>query len=227
MSACAFFDVDHTLINGSTGTELAKEGIKRGIIPLGLFFRIPLLYAQYRLGGFNPKDLESILYHIEGVETREMREMGRNVFEKVLVKRLFRDAVDALEYERSRGRTPVLATSSLEYVVEPIAEFLEVETIISTEVETDNGVITGKFKDDPAFGKGKHRKVFRYLEENNFRPEECSFYSDSYYDLPLLERVGEPVVVNPDRRLRRTARDRKWRITRFSRTLAEEHSLET
>jgi len=215
----AFFDVDHTILNGSTGTEITKEGVRSGIVPFTVLLRIPWLFLKYRLGGFDIGVLEHMLRLLEGVRIDEIGAMGRRVFARTLEGKIFREALDLMEEERRLGREAVLATSSLDYAVQPLAEYLGVNEIISTSLETKEGVITGRFTGIPAFGPGKHRKTLRYLEEKGVEAGECSFYTDSYYDMPLLERVGKPVAVNPDRRLRREAERRGWRIMRFTRTL--------
>ncbi|MFP4268022.1 MAG: HAD family hydrolase [Spirochaetaceae bacterium] len=220
MKSCAFFDVDHTLINGSTGTETAKEAVKTGIIPPLMLLRIPMLYLKYRTGFFAPSILEKLLCFLEGMHIEELRKLGSKVFEKSLSPRIFTEAVSAVEYERGLGREVVLATSSLACIVEPLADYLGVEKIIATEIETKEGRITGRFEGVPAFGEGKHRKTAVFMKDAGIDPEKCSFYSDSHYDLPLLKRVGEPAAVNPDRRLRREAERRNWRIYNYKATLS-------
>lgn len=220
MKSCAFFDVDHTLIKGSTGTETAKEAVKTGIIPSSVLLRIPLLYLKYRTGFFAPSILERLLCFLEGMHIEEIRNLGSRVFEKSVSPRIYTDAVKAVEYERSLGREVVLATSSLGCIVEPLADYLGVEKIIATEIETKEGRVTGRFDGVPAFGEGKHRKTAEYMKETGIDPGKCSFYTDSHYDLPLLRRIGEPAAVNPDRRLRREAERQNWRIFNYTATLS-------
>ncbi|MFO7850015.1 MAG: HAD-IB family hydrolase [Spirochaetia bacterium] len=222
MKSCAFFDVDHTLIKGSTGTETAKEAVRTGIIPTSVLLKIPLLYLKYRIGFFAPSILERLLRFLEGMHIEEIRELGNRVFEKSLSEKVFIDAVETVERERSLGREVVLATSSLGCIVEPLADYLEVGRIIATEIETEGGVVTGYFDGAPAFGEGKQKKTEVYMREEGIDPGRCSFYTDSYYDLPLLKKIGEPAAVNPDRRLRKEAERRHWRIYRFSATVSGE-----
>ncbi len=214
MESFAFFDVDHTIIDGSTGTELAVEGVKRGLIPLSLLLRVPLLYLRYRIGGFDAGVLEELVFKMRGLRIADIREVSKRVFERRLRRRGFAEVLRLVESERRGGRRLVLASSSLDCAVEPLAEALGIDTIIATRVEVDAGYLTGRFRGEPAFGEGKHRKALALLEESAVSASSCSFYSDSYYDLPLLELVGDPVAVNPDRRLARVAGRRSWPIYR-------------
>ncbi len=222
MGGYAFFDIDHTLIDGSTGAELTKEGFKTGMVPLSVLLRIPVLYAGYRLGVFDPSVLEKLLLILKGVPDQKLREMARRVFEEGVKEKLYRGGIEAMERERRRGREVVFASSSINYAVKPLAEYFGIKHYICTYIELKDGRATGRLDGIPAFASGKHRRTLDFLIERGADPADCSFYSDSHYDLPLLELVGEPVAVNPDRRLRRKAKARGWRIEDYSTLAAEE-----
>ena len=110
------------------------------------------------------------------------------------------------------GRSVVLATSSLDFIVDPIARYLGVEGVLATTLQFVNGACTGQMDGVPMFRKEKRERVLEFLQARGVNPSDCSFFSDSIYDLPLLESVGRPVAVNPDFRLRRIAKERGWRI---------------
>jgi putative phosphoserine phosphatase/1-acylglycerol-3-phosphate O-acyltransferase len=219
VSGWAIFDVDHTLIDGSTGVELLRAGIRRNLISFRLLLSVPYMYMKYRFGNFDPRSLHSSLAGLEGFRMDELKELSEEVFHQRIRRRIFKGAVEAIRSERARGRTVVLATSSVECAVRPLARYLEVDRVISSRFEVHDGRLTGRFHDAPAFGREKHRKVERMVAEHGGLLEESSFYSDSYHDLPLLEEVGEPVAVNADPRLSRTAARLGWQQRRFRRYL--------
>lgn len=104
-------------------------------------------------------------------------------------------------------------TGASPYAARPLARRLGIPHVVASELEVDpNGLFTGRFVDPLCYGKGKIVRATRLAEEHGFVLGESTFYSDSYTDLPLLEAVAEPVIVNPDPRLERVARKRGWRI---------------
>jgi putative phosphoserine phosphatase/1-acylglycerol-3-phosphate O-acyltransferase len=219
MSGWAIFDVDHTLLDGSTGVELLRAGYRRSLIPLPLFLSVPYLYLKYRFGSFDPRSFDSSMNGLAGLRMDTLCDLAEEVFRRRLRRRIYRGAVEAIRGEQGRGRSVVLATSSVECAVRPLARFLQVDRLICSRFEVEEGALTGRFREPPAFGREKHRKVERMLEEQGGNLEECSFYSDSYHDMPLLEEVGRPVAVNPDYRLSRAAAKRGWEQRRFRRYL--------
>ena len=97
----------------------------------------------------------------------------------------------------------------------PLAGFLGIDTVLATALEFLGEECTGRVAGIPMLGQEKRERVLRFISEAGEDPKECAFYSDSIFDVPLLESVGHPVAVNPDLRLRRVARSRGWRILSF------------
>jgi HAD superfamily hydrolase (TIGR01490 family) len=122
----------------------------------------------------------------------------------------------AVETHRRRGDVLAIVTGATPYTTRPLARLLGIEHVVASELEVDN---RGRFTGRPAlplcYGVGKIERASRLAEARGFRLEESTFYSDSFTDLPLLEHVAEPIVVNPDARLARVARKRGWRIERW------------
>jgi HAD superfamily hydrolase (TIGR01490 family) len=147
--------------------------------------------------------------------------LSAEIFEQKLKPRLYAGAVRLIEEERKTGRTVVLATSAPESIVRPVAMYLGVDDVVATRFEVRDGKLTGRFDGLPAFGEGKQDKVCAFAEERQADLNCCSFYSDSHYDLPLLMSVKEPVAVNPDRKLRRTAEKQGWKILKFRKVLGK------
>jgi HAD superfamily hydrolase (TIGR01490 family) len=123
------------------------------------------------------------------------------------------DRVDAL---KARGISVWFATSSVDFLVQPIVDRLGADGLIASQLEFQDGISTGRFEGRPAFGIEKLRRVKEQADRLAVDLRDCSFYSDSVHDLPLLEAVGTPVAVNPDFRLKKIARQRGWEILRCS-----------
>jgi HAD superfamily hydrolase (TIGR01490 family) len=207
-----FFDVDHTLTRRSSGGRFVAEAMRRSVLPRRLLLLLPWYSLTYRLGLFRPGAYERGFPSLRGVARSTLERIARESFEGALKSDLFPAAVQLVKKLQAGGRRVVLATSSLDLIVQPLAEFLGVDGVLATELEFADGSCTGHFVGTPMFRGGKRERVLSFLEKEGVPPSDCSFYSDSIYDLPLLESVGAPVVVNPDFRLRRVARRRGWKI---------------
>ncbi len=121
-----------------------------------------------------------------------------------------------MERHRAQGDLLAIVTGATPYVARPLARRLRMEHVVTSELEVDDrGCFTGRPVDPLCIGEGKVVRTERLARALGFRVDEATFYSDSLTDLPLLERVKEPIVVNPDPRLRRIARRRGWKIERW------------
>jgi len=194
------FDLDHTLIRKAAS-----------------LIRLPFFMGLYRMGCLKSDIIERELPFLEGISREKMHELGEIAFEKKIKNSVFPEAKELLDDLKAAGHELLLATSSFYCSIEVIAEHLGFDRIICSNLEFDaDNMCTGKTIGKPAFGKYKQEKVHEYLQEKKISLEECSFYSDSSHDLPLLEKVGNPIAVNPDKKLRNRAKEAGWKILNFS-----------
>jgi HAD superfamily hydrolase (TIGR01490 family) len=211
-----FFDVDHTIIRGSSGVLFLLKGARLGVFPLWILAYIPFFFLQYSAGRLWGDPREWHFPVLAGRSFRELEEVSRSSFRrmKTLVYPQARALIEAL---RGQGRTVVLATSSLDLIVRPLAKYLGIEEVIATTLEFDGDRCTGRFAEQPLFKDKKREKVYDFIQSRGASWQDCSFYTDSVHDIALLESVADPVAVNPDRRLRGIAKRRGWRIVKFHR----------
>ncbi len=214
------FDVDHTITRRSSGRCFVMLGVRMGLLPLSFYLSLPYYYLKYRVGGPLFGDMGKDLLgrgfpELIDKSVEEIERVSRQSFEEELIRDIFPQAFELIRNLKTVGRRVVLATSSIDIVIRPLAEYLGVEDVIATRLEFKHGICTGRFLSAPLFGEEKKRRVVEYLESLEYRLDDCSFYSDSFHDLPLLGAVGRPVAVNPDIRLRKIARQRNWDILRF------------
>ncbi|MBN1836416.1 MAG: HAD-IB family hydrolase [Spirochaetales bacterium] len=209
-----FFDLDHTLIAGSSAVSFLLHGIRGRVFPVTAALFVPLFYVRYRLGLINPEAETWSFSVLHGISRPVLEEVAREGF-RGLRERIYPQARALIAARRARGREVVLATSSIAIAVRPLAEELGITEVIASRLELQGERCTGRFVEPPLLGQQKKRRVLGYLDERGVQPEACGFYTDSISDLPLLEAVGEPVAVNPDPRLRRLARSRGWSVLRF------------
>jgi HAD superfamily hydrolase (TIGR01490 family) len=207
-----FFDVDHTITDGSTGRRFAQAAVRRGVVKFRYLALIPLSYVLYRLGGGGASIFEGEFAVLCGIEKALFEEIGRDVFARKTSKALRPEMRKLIESIKADGGEVVLATSSLDFIVRPLAELLGIDAVLASELEYEDGRCTGRIAGKPLFGHAKRDAVLAYARGRGVALADCAFYSDSIHDLPLLLEVGEPVAVAPDRRLRREAEARGWSI---------------
>jgi HAD superfamily hydrolase (TIGR01490 family) len=216
MAGIDFFDVDHTLTRRSSGSRFLAAAMRRGVLPHRLLLLLPWYSLTYRLGLFRPGAYEKGFPYMRGIPRATLEEVARESFERALKGDLFPETVEIVHRLRAQGRRVMLATSSLDIIVQPLASFLNVDGLLATALEFEGGACTGRLAGMPMFRREKKQRVLAFIAAEGVPARNCSFYSDSINDLPLLEAVGTPVAVNPDFRLRRIARRRGWTIRNVS-----------
>jgi HAD superfamily hydrolase (TIGR01490 family) len=218
------FDVDHTVTKRSTGGSFARHAIREGMVSRAFLAALPFWYLRYRTGAMDVDDLSRGMPALKGLARDDLLRVSREAFEDRISGGIFRWTEVLIRRLLDAGRPVFLATSSLEIVVRPLADHLGVRDVISTRLEFRDGKCTGHFLSGPAFGREKLDMVVGYLRAYGLEPADCAFFSDSAFDLPLLEASGFPVAVNPDSRLAATARRTGWPIIRFREIVSDSSS---
>ncbi|MGM0576549.1 MAG: HAD family hydrolase [Myxococcota bacterium] len=212
----AFFDMDLTLVGANTGKLWVRDAFRRGEVGALTMGRLMFAALRYRLGLMDPGPLmHQAAETLAGTPESALSARCEVFFEEEVRPRILRRAVDRLRRHRRRGHRIVLLSASTPYVVGRLGEHLEVEHVLCTRLEVQEGVLTGRLSDRACYGEGKLHAASRFAVERGASLESSWFYTDSIHDLPLLEVVGNPVAVNPDPRLERVARRRGWPVEDF------------
>lgn len=208
----AVFDIDHTITRHSTGEYFLLEACRRHILPWRLILSVPKVYFQYRFGHIEWDNWGGAIAGIQGIRLDLLEELSELAFRKYHLRYLHREIHDIIRDYKQRGIPVLLATSSVDIFVQPLADYLEVDGLLATRLEFADGQTTGRLEGKPVFGREKLQRINSELQLRGLTPADCAFYSDSIHDLPLLEASGRPVAVNPDFRLKKTARKHGWQI---------------
>lgn len=219
MAAAAFFDLDRTLLRRSSALALAGSFRDRGLISRRQMLHAAgwqLLFVARGAGHEAVRRAaEDGLRVLEGYTPGELRELVAEAMEPVLRPLVYAEPLRLVEQHRERGERVYIVSATLQEIVEAIAEELEFDGALGTTCEVADGRYTGRpVRALHAAAKGEFLREF--AEREGLDLEECTAYSDSHTDLPFLEAVGHPVVVNPDRELRRIAAERGWPVLEFS-----------
>lgn len=217
--AAAFFDLDRTLLLGGSGPIVSAGLRKRGILGPERFGVERLLFGVFDTIG---ETLPSMLLTRQGARAAkgwlrsEVRAAGADVA-PTLAAAVEPYARQAIEDHRANGRKVVLATTTPLDVIEPLGELLGLDAVLATRYRVDDedrydGTIDGEF----VWSRGKARMAEVWARANQIELADSFAYSDSFYDVPLLSKVGHPVAVNPDPKLFVYAKARSWSIVWFN-----------
>ncbi|MFO7181000.1 MAG: HAD family hydrolase [Pseudomonadota bacterium] len=213
----ALFDMDRTLLATDTASLYTRYRRDRGEVGALEVVRVGYWLLQYTLGIIDAERVaRRALRDFAGKSESTLIETTEEWFETYVQKHVRDAARRAVERHRASGDVLAIVTGATPYAARPLARVLGIEHVVASELEVDaRGCLTGRPLDPICYGQGKVTRAERLAERLGFRLEEAVFYSDSITDLPLLERVGTPVAVCPDRRLARVAASRGWRIERW------------
>jgi HAD superfamily hydrolase (TIGR01490 family) len=219
MAAAAFFDLDRTLIRRSSALALAGPLRRRGLISRRRLVASALWQLLFTARGVGPERVrtaaEDGMRLLAGFPVDEMREVVAEAMEPVLRPLFYAEPLRLLEQHRARGERTYVVSATLQEIVERIAADLGFDGAVGSTCEIVDGVYTGRSL-RAVHGDVKASAVRELAAEHGFDLAASTAYSDSASDLPFLEAVGHPVVVNPDARLRRIAAERGWPLLRFA-----------
>lgn len=217
----AFFDVDNTLVCGSTSILFGKVAFAGGAIKRRDIWRFAYEQIMFvRRGEKNSKmaDFKDRALSItKGHPVKELMDLMPKVYQEEIKPRLWPGTVRAVKEHLALGHEVWLITAAPVELAEQIAKDLGATGALGTVVGQKDGVLTGELVGDPLHGQAKRSAAKKLAKERNISLGRSFAYSDSVNDLPLLTLVGNPVVVNPDKALKRYADAAGWQILRFKR----------
>lgn len=213
----AFFDLDKTLIPGSSLFLLARGLYDRDMFRVRDLLRFGWGQMMFRLRGERPKKIEesrqSSLDFVTGRSRSELIQWGREIAEERILPRVYEDIVRVIDGHKERGYRTYLVTAAPIELAETIGAALGMDGAAGTVAEVDDaGYYTGRLVGEPLHGPVKAKAVAELAAEHDLDLQECAAYSDSINDLPLLESVGFPHAVNPEGELRRIALREGWPV---------------
>ncbi len=218
----AIFDLDNTLLGGDSDHAWGEFLIAQGLVDADTHrARNDAFYRQYQDGTLRIADYVAFAAEpIAGLSPERLQTLHEQFMRSHVSPMQLPAATRLLEQHRQSGDYCLIITATNRFITEPIAHWLGVDDLIATELETVDGIYTGRMQGVPCFQDGKVIRLTEWLQRHNAARSDAGilalsdsvFYSDSFNDLPLLEQAEEAVAVDPDERLRDTAMQRGWRI---------------
>jgi HAD superfamily hydrolase (TIGR01490 family) len=218
VSSAAFFDLDRTLIRRSSALALAGPFRRAGVIGRRQLVKAALWQLLFAARGASAdtvrKAAEDGLMILRGFSLAEMETLVRESLEPILKPLVYPEALGLLREHHARGERVYVVSATLQEIIEPLAIDLGFDGALGSVCEVEDGRFTGRVA-RACHGPGKASALRELAAREGLDLSASTAYSDSASDLPFLEAVGNPVVVNPDKELRRVAEDRGWPILRF------------
>jgi HAD superfamily hydrolase (TIGR01490 family) len=217
--AAAFFDLDKTIIAKSSTLAYGPSFYRNGLISRGDAVRGAVAQLLFTRHGASHDRMEQIRAQVSqlcrGWPAERVREIVARHLDELIVPYVYDEARALLDAHRAAGEDVIIVSTSGDEMVSPIGALLGAALVIATRMEIAEGCYTGHIE-FYAYGPAKAERVRELARERGYRLADCSAYSDSITDLPMLEAVGHPHAVNPDRALRRLAQLRGWPVLAFS-----------
>lgn len=219
--SAAFFDLDRTLMSGSSAYYFGKAAYREGLLPIKRLLVDGTGALAFRLFGASDEQSEAvrdrILATVAGVEAQTLTDLAPQVIEELLP-RIKPEANALLDMHREAGRDVYIISASPIEIVGELARALEITGGLGTQSEIVDGIYTGQLAAPFCYGEGKADVIRRLAGEQGYDLRRSYSYSDSASDLPMMQLVGHPVAVNPDRSLMAIAHRRGWPVVEFNRT---------
>ena len=219
-NSAAFFDLDRTLMSGSSVFYFGRAAYREGMLPLPRLLADAANGIAFKLFGASDEKSEQvrdrILESVAGTEAQALRNLAPAVTEELLGK-IRPEAQALLDMHEEAGRDVWIISASPIEVVGELAKALEIAGAMGTESEIVDGCYTGKLAAPFCYGEGKAEHIRKLAAERGYDLAHCYSYSDSASDLPMMQIVGHPVAVNPDRAMEAVAHRRGWPIVEFNR----------
>jgi HAD superfamily hydrolase (TIGR01490 family) len=217
--AAAFFDLDRTLMAGSSGMHFGRAAYRTGMVRRRQLLRWGVDHFLFRLRGSTDERTEQLLAEVKellaGVPERDIARMAPDLLAGILP-RIYPQMIDEVRSHQDAGRPTFIVSAAGNELVALLARVLGMEGGIGTAYAVDAaGRLTGELDGPFMYGEGKVEAMRRFAGDHDIDLSGSWAYSDSVSDLPMLRAVGNPVAVNPDDELAAIARHEGWRVMRF------------
>ena len=209
----AFFDLDKTIIPFDSGSKLAWNAYKNGVMRTRDLFEGLFLALLYKMDlKDNLQIVEDMVAWLKGVSEHRIEDLSNQLVKKRLLGSIRPMIIKEIERHRKLGAEIVLLSAALPYICKPMAKHLKIKRVISSHLEVIAGKFTGKPLGHLCFGIEKKHKAIDFCKQHNFDISEAYYYGDSFSDSDVLESVGNPICVVPEKKLLKRAMQRKWTI---------------
>jgi HAD superfamily hydrolase (TIGR01490 family) len=223
LRGAAFFDLDKTIIARSSSLAFSRPFYREGLLNRRAVLRSAYAQFVFAIGGADHDQMErlreALQQMVAGWNVQQVNDVVEETLHELIDPMVYDEAVELIEEHHAAGRDVIIVSSSGTEVVRPIGDMLGADHVVATRMVVEDGNYTGEIE-YYAYGETKAEAIRELAEEHGYDLEQSYAYSDSVTDVPMLESVGHPYAVNPDRGLRRHAEEHEWPVLRFQTPVA-------
>jgi len=212
-SYIAFYDLDHTILDGNSATHLVMEARKRGVMSEKQYSHAVWLSLLYKLGLGDPtRMINRMLYWLKGLKEDDILALTEEIFDSTIKDTIRPEILETIREHRSKNGSVVLLSSATNPICQPVTQYMGLDAMICTRLESHGGILTGHTLGKLVYGLEKKVRMLAYCQDKGIDPGKAWYYGDSFTDRYVMEAVGHPVAVSPDKRLLRIAKRKHWPI---------------
>ena len=216
MDELLIFDLDNTLLAGDSDRNWGIFLSEQKIVDASYLDESERFYNNYYEGSLDIDGFLSFcLKPLIANDMPKLLKLREQFIEEKIRPIVTKTGKELIDQAHADGKKVIIATATNDFVTRPIADIFDVSVLIATEFEIKDNAFTGRVVGGPCFRGGKLNKVNKWINDNNFDLSQASFYSDSFNDLPLLERVKKPVIVDGDDKLKEIGKNKNWECVSF------------
>lgn len=215
MPNLTIFDLDNTLLAGDSDRAWGQYIVEKNVVSDDFLIESERFYDSYYDGNLDiERFLTFCLKPLMQNKLPKLLELRKDFIENKIKPMMLNKAIEMVNKKKSEGRV-IIATATNSFVTRPIADLFKIDDLIATEFVIKNNEFTGEVDGIPCFREGKVTKVEDWVKSNGYDLSEATFYSDSFNDLPLLEKVKTAIVVDGDNELIKQAKSNDWECISF------------
>ena len=212
-SYTAFYDLDHTILDGNSATNLVQEARKREVMTERQYRHAVWLSILYKLDIGEPtKMINRMLSWLKGLKEASIMKLSQEIFDQIIKETIRPEILETIREHRAKNGAVVLLSSATTPICQPVCQFLELDEMICTQLESENGILTGHTHGKLVYGPEKKVRMLAFCREKEYDPQEAWYYGDSYTDRYVMDAVGFPVAVSPDKQLLKIANRKNWSV---------------
>ncbi|MFC1894918.1 HAD family hydrolase [Candidatus Dependentiae bacterium] len=217
----AIFDICQSFWKKSLYELLYSYQKKHGKTSWSYYFKLIRYGASYALGTLNTKEAyESFLSYMKGAKLLDVKKRCSKIWQEDCKKFVLKAAKNNFDQCKEDGIITIISDSGIKELYDDLINICSFDYICSSELEFKDGVVTGKLLGEPCSGQEKLKKIKNLIENKlGGSLKDAIFYANSHNDIPLLNEVGKPVIVNPTSKLKKYAKLKKWEILTFTKVV--------
>ena len=211
-------DVDGTILKGQSQKYFIEYLYKKKLISIFIFIKIMSWFFLYKLNLLdNPQIIleYALSKTVKDKDKAYVKEITHNFFISKLKKKIFKDALTLIQENKENGVIIILTSNTLDIILKEIASYLNINFFIGTTLEIKDNIYTGKIKGKINYGKNKVTLLKKFLKKEKISLSSSCGYGDHLSDIFMLNLVKYPFVINPNKKMKKEAEKRNWKILNF------------